>query len=65
MMSSGIIRLQNGLKTRKEMAKLCLIVLPHPPYSLKLSPPDFHCFGPAKNAIHGREFREEGEKIWL
>jgi len=51
------IRLHNSLKIRKEMAKLCWIVLLHPSYSLVLSPPDFHCFGPTKNAIHGRKFR--------
>jgi hypothetical protein len=70
MMSfSCIIRLHNSLKTRKAMAKLCWNVMPHPPYSLKLSPPDFHCSGPTKNAVHGKKFREDevikGAKIWL
>ena len=59
MSFSCIIRPHNSLKIRREMAKLCWIVLPHPPYSLVLSPPDFHCFGPTKNVIHGRKFRED------
>jgi hypothetical protein len=56
-------------ENKKMMAKPCWIVLPHTPNSLVLSPPDFHCFGPTKNAIHGRKFREDkvikGVKIWL
>ena len=69
MMSfSCIIRLHNSVNIREEMAKLCWIVLPHPPQSLVLSPPDFHCFGTTKNAIHGRKFWEDevmnGTKIW-
>jgi hypothetical protein len=66
---SCIIRLHNSLQTREEIAKLCLTVLPYPPYSLNLDPSDFYLFGPLKNAIHKRKFWKErvnkGEKMWL
>ena len=33
----------------------------HPPYSPDLSPPDYHLFGPLKEAFRGRPFTSDLE----
>jgi histone-lysine N-methyltransferase SETMAR len=33
----------------------------HPPYSPDIAPSDFHFFGPLKNALSGKQFRDDDE----
>jgi histone-lysine N-methyltransferase SETMAR len=35
--------------------------LPHPPYTPDLAPSDFHLFGPLKQAMRGKSFRNDKE----
>ena len=56
--------------TTAEIVKIGWEVLPHPPYSPDLAPPDFHLLGPLKEAHCGSYFKdEEAEKTsvrqWL
>jgi hypothetical protein len=47
--------------TREAIATMGWTVLSHPPYSPDLAPPDFHIFGPLKDALRGRRFTEDDE----
>lgn len=39
--------------------EVCCNLLPHPPHSPDLVPPDFHLFGPMNNAIHAGKFKDD------
>jgi hypothetical protein len=54
-------RLHTSLQTTEALTKLHWTILPHPPYSLDLAPPDLHLFSPMRNPIHGRKFRDDNE----
>jgi hypothetical protein len=43
--------------------KLKWNVLPHPPYIPELAPSDYHLFGPAKEHLGGKSFRNNEEVI--
>jgi len=43
--------------------KLKWNVLPHPPHSLDLAPSDYHLFGPLKEHLDGKRFRNNEEVI--
>jgi histone-lysine N-methyltransferase SETMAR len=38
-------------------------VLPNPPYSPDLAPPDFHLFGSLKDALRGTRFEDDNSVI--
>jgi histone-lysine N-methyltransferase SETMAR len=38
------------------------MVLPHPPYSPDLAPPDFHLFGSLKDALRGNHFEDDNRE---
>ena len=50
-------------RTMDTIQKLKWIVLPHPPYSLDLAPSDYHLFGPLKEHLGGKRFRNKKEVI--
>jgi hypothetical protein len=54
-------RPHTSLNTREAIATMGRTVLPHPPYSPDLAPPDFHLFGPLKDALQGRRFEDDEE----
>jgi histone-lysine N-methyltransferase SETMAR len=47
--------------TREAIATMGWTVLSHPPYSPELAHPEFHLFGPLKDALRGRRFAEDDE----
>jgi hypothetical protein len=47
--------------TVKTIRKLKSELLPHPPYSPDLAPPDYHIFGPIKDALRGRRLANDEE----
>ena len=56
--------------TVETLQKLKSEVLAHPPYSPDLAPPDYHLFGPLKEALSGRRFTSDQElkeavHVWL
>ena len=63
LLSKGVILLPDN---DRHVAKVCKDlmkhfqweVLHHPPYSPKLSPCNFHVFGPLKEALKGRRFTD-------
>jgi hypothetical protein len=46
-------------EAEEELKELKSDILQHPPYSLELSPSDFYMFGPLKDALRGRKFRDD------
>ena len=48
------------VSTTEELRFRCI---PHPQYSPDLAPSDFHVFGPLKDALSGRQFRDDDE-VW-
>jgi hypothetical protein len=48
-------------RTRELLRRCNCEVLDHPPYSLDLTPSDFHLFGPLKKHLGGRSFATDGE----
>ncbi|CAK9808456.1 Histone-lysine N-methyltransferase SETMAR [Anthophora quadrimaculata] len=45
-----------SLTTRQKLLELGWDVLPHPPYSPDLAPPDFHLFRSLQNSLNGKDF---------
>jgi histone-lysine N-methyltransferase SETMAR len=43
----------------EELKEVKFDILPHPPYSPDLAPPDFHMFGRLKDTLRGRKFRDD------
>lgn len=59
-----------NLKIMDSVAQLGWPVLTPPPYSLDLTPSDFHLFGSMKDALHGTKFEDyehvvRAVKKWL
>jgi len=52
-----------GAGTMDTIQKLKWNVLPHPPYSPDLAPSDYHFFGPLKEHLGGKRFRNNEEVI--
>ena len=50
-------------RTMDTIQKLKWNVLPHPPYSPDLAPSDYHLFGPLKEHLGGKRFRNNEEVI--
>ena len=50
-------------RTMDTIQKLKWNVLPHPPYSLDLAASDYHLFGPQKEHLGGKSFRNNEELI--
>jgi hypothetical protein len=44
--------------TQGKLAQMYWTALEHPPYSLDLSPCDYHMFGPLKGALRGAAFQQ-------
>jgi len=51
-----------SLKTQKKLRVLDWEILPHPPYSPDLAPPDYHLFRSLEQYLRGENF-ESGEQI--
>ena len=51
------------MKTTSTISKFGWTVLPHPPYSPDLAPPDFHLFGPLKDGLRGQHFPDDDAVI--
>jgi histone-lysine N-methyltransferase SETMAR len=47
--------------TAKKLTDLRLECIPHPAYSLDLTPSDYHVFGPLKEALSGKKFSMDDE----
>ena len=56
-------RPHTSLRTQEEITKFGWTVLPHPPYSPNLGPPDFHLFGPQKDTLRGTRFEDDERMI--
>jgi transposase len=50
-------------RTMETIQKLKWNVLPHPPYSPDLAPLDYHLFGPLKEHLGGKTFRNNEDVI--
>jgi len=50
-------------RTMDTIQKLKWNVLPHPPHSPDLAPSDYHIFGPLKEHLDGKSFRNNEEVI--
>ena len=53
--------------TLETLKQLKWEAMEHPVYSPDLAPPDFHLFGPLKNALQGRRFSCDDDVVhqWL
>ena len=51
-----LLQHKTNLKTVEHTANLGWTVLPHPPYSLDLAPPDFHLLRPMEDGLCGQHF---------
>ena len=47
--------------TQSKLAEISFMVLPHPPYSLDLSPSDYYLFSPMKNSLCGKMYHSAEE----
>jgi hypothetical protein len=56
-------RPHNAALTLETVRKLKWDVLPHLPYSPDLAPSDYHLFGPLKDILGGKKFRDFDEVI--
>ena len=52
-------RPHSTILTQEKLAQMYWAALEHPPYSLDLSPCDYHMFGPLKEAIGGQRFDDD------
>ncbi len=54
-------RPHTSLRTSEAIASFGWTVLPHPVFSLDLAPSDYHLFGPLKDGLRGRHFKDDEE----
>jgi len=52
-----------AVRTTHTIQKLNWNALPHPPYSPDFAPSDYHLFGPLKDHLDGKRFRNNREVI--
>ena len=67
LITKGVLFLQDNTQAHIAHCTMCTLqqlsweVLPNPPYSLDLTPSDFHLFGPLKEFLGGQHFSTDDE----
>ena len=52
-------RPHTSIRTMEAITSFEWTVIPHPPYSPDLAPPDYHLFGPKKERLRGIRYRND------
>jgi histone-lysine N-methyltransferase SETMAR len=67
LLTTGVFLLHDNARPHNATATVSTIeeqrfeCIPHPPYSPDLAPSDFYVFGPLKDALSGKQFRDDDE----